>query len=320
MHGEIQVKFSVVVPVRDEVNLIPKTLPSYLALMPDELLLCLDKPAPEDMLEIIEKVSRQYKAENIVKVLQVPKGEWGDQQMKARRTGFLEARNDRILTGDIDLIVNRNVLQTVALVGKNDIGMVSCSKLRLPHNLIGICRLLGEFFLKKCVHHVANLAGKSMAATGFTGLYALWRPFWLNAEPLDEAKQYSMVKRKIRDGKQLTLGDFIQTGEDGFLRDHMIKKYKVIYLSDIGATVLSDPLGDQPLIQYTTGIYFAMSGRNWLATLGRTFFRIQPYYLVGYMYGKRLKKVAIDIQNIKIKLDREKFGYGKWRAGGTPVD
>lgn len=320
MHGEIQMKFSVVVPVRDEVNLVPKTLPSYLALKPDELLLCLDKPPLEDMVEIIEEVSRQCKAENIVKVLQVPKGEWEDQQMKARRTGFLEARNDRILTGDIDLIVNRNVLKAIALVGKNDIGMASCSKLSLPHNMVGICRLIGEFFLKKYVHHVANLAGKSMAVTGFTGLYALWRPLWLDAEPLDEAKQYSMVKRKIRDGKQLTLGDFIQTGEDSFLRDNIMKKHKVTYLPDIGATVLSDPLGDQPLIQYTTGMYFAMTGRNWLATLGRAFFRMQPYYLVGYMYGKRLKKVTSDIKKLKIELDREKFGYGKWRAGGTPVD
>jgi len=313
-------KFSVVVPVRDEVDMIPRTLPSYLALMPDELILCMDKPTPEDMLEVIEKVSKQCNAENMVKVLQVPKGGWGDQQMKVRRTGFLEARNNRILTGDIDLIVNRNVLKAIALVGKNNVGMASCSKLRHPYNPLGIYRLFGEFFLKVYLHRVANLAGKSIAATAFTGLYAIYKPYWLDAEPLKEAKEYSMVKRKIRDGNQLTLADFIQTGEDGFLRDHMIKKYKVVYLPDIGASVLSAPLEDRPIIQYTKGMYLAMVGRNWLTTLGRTFFRMQPYYLVGYLYGKRLKKVTVDIQKLKILLDREEFGYGKWRAGGTPVD
>lgn len=313
-------EFSVVIPVKNEVDLIPRTLPSYIALRPRELIIGIDKPASKELMEAIRRVSRRYEAEGIIRVIQVPKGGWGDQQMKVRRTGFLKARSNRILTGDIDLIVNRNVLKAIALVGKNSVGMASCSKLRLPHTLLGIYRLFGEFFLKVYLHRIANLAGKSMAATGFTGLYAIYKPYWLDAEPIEEAKKYSMVKRKIRQGRQLTLADFMLTGEDSFLRDHMIKKYKAVYLPDIGASVLSDPLEDQPIIQYTKGIYFAMAGRNMLATLGRTFFRMQPYYLVGYIYGKRLKKVAIDIEKLEIRLDRGEFGYGKWTAGGTPVD
>ena len=312
-------KFSIVIPIRDEVDYIPRTLPSYLALKPNEVVLCLDDPAPQDVLEAIEKVSQQYKAEKTLKILRIPKGGWGDQQMKVRRTGFLEARNDRILTGDIDLIVNRNVLKAVNSIGKNDVGMASCGKLRHPHNLTGIYRLLGEKFLSKYVRRIANFVDKSNTVIGFTGLYALWRPFWLNAEPLDEAKKYSMVKQKIGDGKPLTLKDFMQTGEDSFLRSHMIKKHKAIHISDNCATVLSDPLIDQPLIQYTLGICSAMRGRNWLTTLVRTFFRLQPYYLIGYRYGRRFRRV-MNIQDFRIKLDRKRFGYGKWKKGGTPVE
>ena len=312
-------KFSIVIPIRDEVDYIPRTLPCYLALKPNEVVLCLDDPAPQDVLEAIEKVSQQYKAEKILKILRIPKGGWGDQQMKVRRRGFLEARNDRILTGDIDLIVNRNVLKAINSVGKNDVGIASCGKLRIPHNLIGIYRLFVDFFQRQCIPQLTKFVGKSKTVTGFTGLYALWRPFWLAVEPRDEAKQYSMIKQKIKDDQYLTIVDCKRTGEDGFLKDHMLRKHNIIYIPDVCAMVLSDPLIDRPLIQYTKGLYFSMIGRKWLTTLAKTFLRLQPYYFVGYLYGRRLKKV-MNVQNFKIKLDREKFGYGKWRKGGTPVD
>jgi len=77
--------------------------------------------------------------------------------MKARRTGFLNAKYDRILTGDIDLIINRNVLKAVEKVG----------------NVLSLYRLITETMLRI----FSNVIKRKMGATSFTGLYAFWKPY-----------------------------------------------------------------------------------------------------------------------------------------------
>lgn len=279
-------KFSIVIPARNEADLVPKTLPSYIALKPSEIILCLDNPAPQVLLESISNTAHFCGAEDMVKIIQIPKGGWGDQQMKARRTGFLKAENNRILTGDIDIVVNRNVYKALRLVSKDDVGLASLTKLRLPHNLVGVYRFFGENFLRLVVHKVSRFG-----ATSFSGLYAFWKPFWLDAEPIDVAKKYSMVKRKMRDGQKLQLQDFVRSGEDSHMRDCMEKKHKVVYLPDIGATVLTDPIEDKPLIQYTKGVYFAVEKqRSSLVAFGRTILRAQPHYFVGHLMGRKIRR------------------------------
>jgi len=288
-------KFSVVIPVKNEIDLIPKTLPSYIALRPEELIIGVDKPTPKGLIEGIERVSCRYKAEGITRVIQVPRGGWGDHQTKVRRTCFLEAKNDRILTGDVDLIVNRNCHKALRLVGKDDIGMVSCSKFRIPHDLLSVYRLFGSSFLMLYVHRIAKFGGKSIAATSFTGLYALWRPFWLDAEPMEVARMFMKLKAKLRNKEKVSLEDFYGSGDDTHLRDCMEKKYKVVALPDVGAFVLTDPWEDRPMIQYSKGIYFAMRGRGYLPSLVRTFLRAQPYYFAGFHFGKKLiRKMKYD--------------------------
>lgn len=282
----MKLEFSVVIPARNKADLVPKTLPSYINLEPSEVILCLDDPAPKDILDAISDTARLCGAEDMVKVIQVPKGGWGDQQMKARRTGFLKAKNNHILTGDIDIVVNINVYKALKLVGKDDVGLASLTKLRVPHNLVGVYRFFGENFLRMVAHRVSKFG-----ATSFSGLYAFWKPFWLDAEPLDVAKKYSMVKRKMRDRQKLHLQDFMRSGEDSHMRDCMEKHHKVVYLPDIGATVLTDPLEDKPLIQYTKGIYFAVEKkRGNLVALGRAVLRAQPHYFAGHLMGRRLRR------------------------------
>ena len=306
-NGERRLKFSVVVPAHPkDIGIMPKTLPSYLALKPDEMLLCLDEPIPQDFFQIVAKITDEYSSCYKLRIVPVPKDStWKDQQMRARRTGFMNAKNDRILTGDIDLVVNRNVFKALELLGKDDIGLVSCTKFRYPSNFLHLLRLMGENFLKLYVHRFV----KGLSVTTFSGLYAIWRPFWKDSEPIEEARNYSMVKRKIRDGQPLRLSDLSVAGEDTFLRDHMMKKRKVVYLPNIGGYVTSDPLDDTPLMQYVKGIYFStLKERSDIVALFRAFTRIQPYYFAGHIYGKQLKK----LDNLeKIKIDLQDFSNGK---------
>ena len=130
-----------------------------------------------------------------------------------RRKGFLEAKNDVILTGDIDLYINKHVLDAVNIVGKDGIGLASVQKFPLQSNLkasiITIWRLVYQVFLRSTYSGV------------FTGLYAIYRPYWLETED-DQIKSLQNVKYAGIKGSLL--------GEDTYLRDCMERKYKCVYL------------------------------------------------------------------------------------------
>jgi len=282
-------KFSVVVPVKDEADLMRKTLPSYYSVKPSEVLICTDKPCPPQVRKTVNKVAEKCGATEITRIIEVPRDpSWKFHQAHVRRTGFHTASYDRILTGDIDLIINRNVLKAVQMVGKDNIGLVSLSKLEYPRDLMSFLRLMGKTFLQKYVHRFAKVGG--ITATRFSGLYAIWKPYWLDSEPEEGIKNLVNPKQKLRQGitNQWTLEDFYGTGEDTYLRNCMIKKYRVVYLSDIGAINLRPALESHPDVQFLKGIYFALRGRNLIGALARTLFRLQPHYLCGHLYGKRL--------------------------------
>src|SRR5207245_9171634 len=119
--------FSVVVPVSEnDAALGPRTLPRWLALPADELIRWVDKPAGQRLIEAIRKKSR---GDDRLRVVEVPRESgWMFHQAFVRRTGFKSARFDKILTGDIDVIVNENVVAAILMVGKDNIGIVSRQK------------------------------------------------------------------------------------------------------------------------------------------------------------------------------------------------
>jgi|GEM_PF-2386634 len=280
-------EFSVVIPIKgtkEETKMISRTLPSYYSINPAEVVLVVDDP-PEDsrIIPLIQKIAEKCDAKKITRIIRVPKGGWGDQQMKARRTGFLHAKYNRILTGDIDLIINRNVLKAIEKVG-NGIGLVSCQKFRMPRNILSLYRLFTETMLRI----LSNVIKRKVGATSFTGLYAFWKPYWLEVEPLSLSKKFVKLKAKIREGKPVEISDFYGAGDDTFLRDLMVKKYKCVYLKDIGAIVLSDPWEDRPIIQYGKGVYFAKRGRSLIVSLARSIIRAQPYYLIGHVHARKI--------------------------------
>jgi hypothetical protein len=285
------VKFSIVIPLKgttDELEIVSRTLPSYYAVKPSELVISIDDP-PEDerIIPKLESIMKSHHAEELTRILKISVGHggWNDQQMKARHTGFLKAKYNRILTGDIDLIINKNVLKAVRLVGKNNVGLVSCSKLRIPHGFLSFYRLFSDIFLKKVVRRSA----RDYDTSGFEGLYAVWKPYWLEVEPVELAKKFSKLKTKVLNEKPVDLIDFRGAGDDTHLRDLMVEKYVCLHLLDIGGMFLTDLWEERPIIQYGKGVYFANQGRKLLASLGRAIIRVQPYYFCGYIHGRRIK-------------------------------
>jgi len=276
--------FSIVVPVKDETELVLQTLPSYCALKPSELLICTDKPCERSVVNLIRRIAAFVKMEDVTRIIEVKRNpEWGFHQAHVRRSGFLEAKYDRVLTGDIDLLVNGNVYKALSLVGKNDIGLASLGKFHYPSSLLDYWQLGVGTFLRKVVH---GMLGFSMDTTVFSGLYALWRPYWLDSEPEEEVKKLVNPKQVLRgevSDFELASG---YAGEDTFLRDWMSKKHKCVYLKDIGAIDLGKSLERHYFTQYCAGAYFGVKGRSLPISIGRAVLRGQPHYFRGYLAGR----------------------------------
>jgi hypothetical protein len=282
-------QFSVVLPVSEkDVPLIRKTAHSWFSLASDDFVICVDKPVSDGLEGFIQRCARICKVEHKVRILEVERSsEWSFHQAHVRREGFSRARHEKILTGDIDLVVNANVYKALSLLGENNIGLVSLSKFHHPDSIMDYWREGVLFFLRNVAHGALDPV---MATSTFSGLYALFRPYWLDSEPADEAKRLVNPKQFHRGEKPDARRASAITGEDTFLRDHMQQKHRCIYLKTIGAVDLRVSLENLPTIQFAIGQYFARQGRPMLISMGRAVLRAQPYYLKGYLYEKSRNK------------------------------
>jgi hypothetical protein len=188
----------------------------------------------------------------------------------------LEAKYDKILTGDIDLFIFPSCLKAINKLGEKNVGLVSLSKLRERKGLIGRLRN----FMEKLIRIYAKKLDPNVAGLDyFTGLYAVYRPYWLNSENLDSIK-------KLKNPSKARLGPLKEDsniGEDTHLRDWMIKKYKCLYLPDIGAQVTRLGLEDSKKIQYKTGKKYVHEGKNFFYVLRHALIHIRPHVIVSYL-------------------------------------
>lgn len=261
-------KFSVVCPVKDELHLIPITLPSFYEVAPSEVVLCFDDPPHEPSLQLAKYIATSYDVATKFVFVNRNK-DYAFHQAWVRRRGFLEASHNKILTCDIDLVINSSVLKAVEKVGRDNIGLVSCSKMYPQKGLGRIWKNVAY----ELVRHVYPIR--------FTGLYALYRPFWLDSE--DEGI------KKLTNPKQGSYGQ-VRMGEDSYLRDCMKRKHRCAYLKDVGATVLTFNIGDLPRIQFEHGRYFASQGYNIFRILAKAFLYWRVHIFRGWLYERRRMK------------------------------
>jgi glycosyltransferase involved in cell wall biosynthesis len=262
-------EFSLVCPVYKEVDLIPKSLPSFYKVNPSEVILCFDDPVPsKETYELCQKISHYYSQIPTQFVLVKRNPEYKLHQAWVRRTGFRKAKYDRILTVDSDLVINKKVLKAVELVGKDNIGLVSCSK-EYPHKGIQKIWLM---ITQKIVNIVYPIR--------FTGLYALWRPYWFDSE--DEGIK---TLRDLR--KNIDSFEEIAIGEDVYLHDCLIKKHKAVYLRNVGAICLTAASEDKPYYQFQSGRYFASKNYKIFQILAKSILYLRFYVMFGWLYEKR---------------------------------
>jgi hypothetical protein len=202
--------------------------------------------------------------------------EWRFHQAHVRRRGFDSASHDVILTGDVDLLVNSNLLKLVGCVGKDNIGLASCMRIRAPYGLAGLLRDYSYLLLN------------AMRRPQFSGVYAMWRPFWRATEDggIRHLKNPATARYSLAGPGVL--------GEDTYLYLCMRKKYRCVYLSRLGAVSLTREVDDLPVEQYAWGEHLAGTGGTTLQALAVSAAFAYPFYYAGFRHQRSHPRPFLD--------------------------
>lgn len=245
-----KIQWSIVCPIKDEVDLITKTFPSFYAVNPSEVIFCFDNPPHKEAYEIAKKIADKHK--NIpTKFLFVDRNpEFGFHQAWVRRKGFLEAKHDLILTVDIDIILDPKVREYLSYI-KGNVKLVSFSKFSYPISL----RKVVAWLIQKFYYHKS-----------FTGLYAFSRSAWLETEDAESLKK-------------------IVRGEDTHLHEALTRKYDDKFIAGIKNIVLRP--AESRKYQYLMGWNrWKIRRASLWRVLISTFLYLRPYLLVGYLKAR----------------------------------
>ena len=263
--NEMVPDFSVVVDVAEvDSELVPRSLPHWLTLPSREVIVCVDKPVSDRLKSAIGSAAGDDARLKVVEVAR--DANWSFHQALVRRTGFNAASADRILTGDIDVVPGAACVQAVSMLGDDNIGLVSLSKRRggggPGERVRDFTRML-----------IASISRKAR----FTGLYALFKPYWKDSEVEEEVR-----KIPHPESPGFSAGRFPYRGEDAILRDYMVRKHKVLYLATVGGTDLRVALGDRPVGQMKLGVKYAREGRTMDYVLIRSLAYARPRTMGAY--------------------------------------
>lgn len=269
-------------PIKNEYYFLSKTLKACIEIHPDELILCLDEPKDKKLVQTITNILNKFNFSEKTKIITVSKSlDYSFHQAKVRREGFKQAKHDRILTVDADTVVNNNVLKALYMVGKNNVGFVSCSTSHVKKGPLNFWRYL--------TFKIAN----KVSPPKFTGLYSIWRPYWLETEN---------EKIKSLPNARTAKGGFALIGEDAFLHNCMKNKHKCIHLSDFGGYCLQNDCNDLPHVQFETGRFYSKKF-NFFQVLFRSILFLRPQILKGYLHQKKSNNVLPNVNPEKYPFD-----------------
>lgn len=277
--------WSVVVPVKNETDKLYHNLISLCKLNPSEIIICTDEPAPRSIVKLVDIISHRFELGEKIHVLPVARNDdYLYHQARVRRCGFLKAKNDIILTADVDLIVNKNVLKGLELIGKNKVGIATFAKLRLSDKSLTSYGRLFTTTLMRWLHYLLfRHIREGKLLSGFTGLYWLYRPYWKDTE----GNSIKSLPVPLGKEKKTSKNIVHNTGEDVHLRNQMIKKFKSVFIARIGAKVISDERPHEEVRQIIHGKSSAQLEKSIFGVLVHSLFYIEPLYFKTYLAERK---------------------------------
>jgi hypothetical protein len=242
-------RFSIVCPIKDEVDLIPTTLPSFYSIHPDEVILCLDKPAPKRVVEAIQEIEHKLHKENITKIIEVERNpRYRFHQAWVRRQGFRAARNDAVLTLDIDTTIDPRLAECLHLL-RGDVKLVSFAKFSFTWHAL-----------------IAYLIHRIYRFKSFTGLYLFSKAAWLETE--DE----ETVRR-------------IPRSEDTHLHDSLTRRYRDVFVPSVRNVVLRPKESRKYRFLMGWSRWRIKRTPIWQVAIS-TFLYFRPLMMVGYLEAR----------------------------------
>jgi hypothetical protein len=210
-----------------------------------------------------------------------PDPSWKFRQALVRRTGFRAASNDRVLTGDVDVMVNRRVLAALEIVGKDNVGVVNLQKEMKSG--------LGDILANSTRRMVRALKRESF----WSGLYALYRPYWLDTENEQDAKaiphplDHGVIDEEDDFFVPLARGGRISTppylGDDTMLKRAMLTKHKVVSLPYVGGVELRRETDRRPGFQSRQAVWLFMDGKSFPYMIPKSILYARGRMLGTYM-------------------------------------
>jgi len=133
----------------------------------------------------------------------------------------------------------------------------------------------------------------------FTGLYALWRPFWLDSED-DGIK--TLENPKTAPFFHGAWGGYM--GEDTYLKYCMDKKHDCVFLPDVGATDFGVGLEETKGIQLKIGKFSVLDCQRPTDVFVSSILYVRPHAMGSYMhhlalvYGGSFKAFLVAMEDI----------------------
>lgn len=249
------VKFSIVMPIHNEENFLPFSLPSIFKLGPDEIILIFDRCTDRSLTLSYEIAKRaNYKSHTKFIEMNEQSPKWKFRPAFLRTYGFKMARNDIILNTDADIILDYTIRGCLRLIGKKGIGLISFGRREYPITFQGsVARLISTFIPK----------------IGFTGTYAFSKKAW--QKTMDEE---TMKK--------------IYSAEDTYLCMLVSRSYKTRFIKT--DNIHLRPREDQKS-HFIKGVtrWQVKHDPLWKALLHSLIY-LRPMVFVGYLHA-RLSKV-----------------------------
>lgn len=245
--------FSVVVPILNDAELLPITLPSVLKLHPTEIVPvfgdCTDK-SPEIFMKICDK----YDFKNLKPLFSKKRNpEYKFQLAYDRRLGFENTTYDTILNIDADLILDQKIKN---IIQKFNGGLVSLGFKNYPRTLQDYIRKITNPIRRSLKHE-------------WTMTYIFSKKQWKKTENLEEVKN-------------------LIAGEDQHLKNAIKKKYPYKFVET--NTIHLRPK-ENPRRHYVIGYNQWIKKRSGLPKqILYSIFMLKPWQIIGY-YHARFKNI-----------------------------
>jgi len=231
--------WSLVVPIKDEVQFVPHTLPKAFDLLPNDLVIVLDGPPNPKVQEVVQSVLEEYDKNKVARIVYARRNpNWKFQQAWVRRVGYLASKYDKIFTFDIDDIPSPNIMAGHSIIGKDNIVYVSFRK-RL------VTKGFRATFWSIRYEIGRRLFSFSSSPKPFIGIYWLYKPFYLDLICEEGISQ-------------------IYNGEDVYPYFLLTKgsKYRYVYLNIEGCCSLREANEDLSWRQYQLGLWLGAMQRK----------------------------------------------------------